>query len=66
MRMACRPRQHGAGYAEIIGLPGHAFVDDFVLAHLGLKSRELIIGFAAPVERASWRVIGGDLVILLP
>jgi hypothetical protein len=44
MRMLCRPRQHGAGYAEVIMLSRRAAVDYSAIAHLGLKRRELLIG----------------------
>jgi hypothetical protein len=44
MRMLRRPRQHGAGYAEVIMLSRRAAVDYSAIAHLGLERRELLIG----------------------
>src|SRR5579872_1434575 len=54
MRMSCRPRQHGAGYAEIVVLPGQAFINNVMLACLGLESHELLISLSThrPVHYA--------------
>jgi hypothetical protein len=41
--MLGRPRQHGAGYAEIVVLPGQALVEDARLANLDLNIHELLI-----------------------
>jgi hypothetical protein len=46
MRMTGRPRQHGAGDAEVIVLPRRTGIDHPALTHLGLKSHEL---FVSPV-----------------
>src|SRR5262249_41681326 len=59
MRMACRPRQHGARYAEIIVLPWRATVHDPALAHFGLKSHELLISASG-----RWSVDNSDLTRL--
>jgi hypothetical protein len=45
--MPRRPRQNGAGCAEIVVLSGQAFVDDARLTNLGLKVHELLIGLPA-------------------
>jgi hypothetical protein len=41
--MLGRPRQHSAGYAEVVVLPGQALVEDTRLANLGLNIHELLI-----------------------
>ena len=47
MRMPCRPRQHGAGHAEIIVLPWRASVDYSGVTQLSLKSHKLLISASA-------------------
>ncbi len=43
MRMARGPREHGAGYTEIVMLPWRAIIDHAALSHLGLEGLELRI-----------------------
>jgi hypothetical protein len=57
MRMPRRPRQHGAGDAEIVMLARRAFVDGAALAQLGLKRYQLLMG--APGHRS---VDNADLI----
>jgi hypothetical protein len=59
MRMACRPGQHDAGYAEIIVLAWRAPVDGSALAHFGLKRHKLLISAAG-----RWSIDNSDLTRL--
>jgi hypothetical protein len=45
--MPRRPGEHSAGDAEIVVLPGQAFVDDAGVAKLGLEVHKLLVGFLA-------------------
>ena len=56
MRMPRRPSQHGAGYAEVVMLPGRAIIDDTGLSHLWLKCHQ-----AARKRAACWSINNPDL-----
>jgi hypothetical protein len=59
MRMARRPRKHGAGNAEITVMPWRASIDDLALTDFGLKRHKLLI---CPSGR--WRIDNSDLTRL--
>ena len=46
MRVPCRPRQHGTGYAEIIVVPGRTLIENSTLTHLGFKTHQLLISLS--------------------
>jgi hypothetical protein len=54
--MACRPRQHGARYAEVIVLPWWATVHRPAFTHFGLKRHKLLISTSG-----RWSVDNSDL-----
>src|SRR5262245_26530788 len=55
MRMARRPREHGARNAKTIVMPRRASIDDPAVSHFGLKRHQLLIRLSGhwPIDNSN-------------